>query len=863
MPTFYARTLNVRLSVADSAKTFTPDPVNTLSAEGIIKKDRALDQFEGDAALGTLAETPLSVDDNGCRLGFIGEHQDWPFLMVHAKPKYPFKSTTSNDKSRRKRPVPLRLNTEVADSQDSPLSDLSSPPLSPFPTPDRSGAQANRAGKRDEAQSLQTASNIHQVDGAGDVDPSSSLTSSPRQSHLPNASDPTAPEPVPGYEYSHLSSSFGPSKPNVHGQQLSPSQPQALCLRVLPGKKAFLSAQDPDTARWDTDDLKFDVFLNGELSSSTYVSETTFRKKEKGRIVFSGSRIGRLTEKPWTLMPFTFENTEDNSDPPARKHATAQSRWNEISQCLIHAAESGGRNIDDELPAVGQYLQSLASVPMPATLPSLLTTEAKGFAVIDIIVSVGKGLKKNASNYYLTQPMSVSIRGFGSEKDSSELGSPDAQRKRELVSRDREAPRGKSKADEQIAKQPFFLHHVPRDNPGRSTRKTVVDKKESTGFQGGSDVHRSFGKLSLTGSAVTGSASTPIAPEVDQSPASAPSFRPRKGPISAPRKRTSLPISEVTAPTSPAIPRKRRASLVSPFPTTATPTGPPAFLRKSSSERTKRPRMQYHDVITTQRTLGEEMEAIVKDAEKDVKRRITRSGMEETEDNAELLMTSASPQTVKEKEVSSTQFKKPSARKASLGPPRKQPAQLLVTGTSSAPTVSSAMSAPIHPNDPSLPTEAANRFSSTTYIPPASPQNKSALQSTSNESSPDKPLIQRYRRPTNDASTTPQPINPAAPPSTPMGTPKPNSQSSIAQIVPMYQTPQQPKSTNPSPAHLNQPPASTSTPQASSTPWQAGTLNRDSIISYAGADTVRQTKAEKKGCFREDGVLVGMRFIVG
>lgn len=119
--------------MADVAKTITPDPVSTLCKEGTANTDRAIQQFENYAKDGTLVETPLWSDDDECRLGFLGEQLDTPFLMVHTKPDYPFQTATERAPKRNNKPEPLRLMTG---SQDSPLSDVASSPLSPLTTPD-------------------------------------------------------------------------------------------------------------------------------------------------------------------------------------------------------------------------------------------------------------------------------------------------------------------------------------------------------------------------------------------------------------------------------------------------------------------------------------------------------------------------------------------------------------------------------------------------------------------------------------------------------------------------------------------------------------------------------------------------------
>ncbi|KAI4244595.1 MAG: hypothetical protein LQ352_006760 [Teloschistes flavicans] len=845
MPTFYPKSLNIRLSVADIVKTSTADPVKSLCPEGIVKKDRALDQFKRDA------ETPIPVNDDEFRLSFIGKHKDRPLVMVHVEPKYLFGTASPIGKSRSQKPAPLVLDTEVADAYDSPLSELGSSPLSPFPTSDDSEPRADGAiGEGD--QNMKRAPIAHRLDGTRDNDDADlSWTGTPGQQQRSNASDPQTPEPIHGLMNRLSWPHRDPSVHTPYCEDFGPPSPQALCLRVMPGERAFCSIQDPENGRWCTNDLKFDVFLDGELCTSTSVSKHMFSTKEKSRVICSGARIGQVIEKPWSLMPHARDVPGDLSRSSSEEDAAklAEKRWDEISKNLVLAAELSGRSTDDELPALGQYLQSLASIEMPAALPGMLITKVTGFAVIDVVVSTGLRLTKDNSNPYLRKPTRMSIRTFRSEKNVS------ASKELVAVSQDRESHRGKSKADEQIAKQPYFLHYVPRGNPGRSARKSTGDNKKTFEPSGTPEVNSLFGKLILTKQNGDVSTSRPLAPKSNQSPALAPPSCPRKAPMPGPRERRSVPMAEVTEPTSTAIPRKRNASIMSSFPAaaaTTAPRGPPALLKKASSERAKKPRMAYHYELSNRRTSGEEWQAIVKEAEKDAQRRTTRSETVNSGKEVKSAEMSTQASAMMSRAMEQPHFKKPSARKSSLGGPRKQPVQAASFSdpfTSKSPTATNTSTARNNP----LPSAGDADPSSEKLISSTSSQRNSVPNPTSNESSPDKPLIHRYRRPTKIDPRTPQPIKPVTP------APPPASSS-------LASTPQlQPKSSaKSSPVRKDQIRTSTSaSPVTRPTPWEVPQISRHSIVSYPDGDMVRQTKAQKKACFREDGVVVGVRFIVG
>ncbi|KAL8768820.1 MAG: hypothetical protein Q9194_005605, partial [Teloschistes cf. exilis] len=836
MPTYYARSLNIRLSVADLVKTTTAYPVTGLSAAGIVQKDRALDQFERDAETGTLAETPLPVDDDnndGLRLGFIGKCQSLPLIMVHAKPKYPFSTTSPNDRSRGKRPPPLVIDTQVADGYDSPLSDLSSPPLSPLPASDGSNPQAAEPVEQRD-QNITRAPITHQLDGTADSENAGlSWAGTPGQQQWPNAGNSKAPGPTHDHKNSVLWSGQESSLHAPYGEESSPPSPQALCVRVMPGINAFRSP-----APGADQDLKFDVFLDGELCTSTSMSKILFAK-EKSRIIFSGARIGQVIEKPWCLMPPARMAYGGPNPSSAQGHIVefAQSRWKHVSQKLVLAAKLTGPSIDSELPVLGQYLQALASVKMPGALPGMLTTNMTGFAVIDVVVSTGKLDTKEQSSPYLKQPTYLPIHGFGLENDDSARRRAEARTKREAVSRAREADRGKSKAHEQIAKQLSPLHRELYSTLGRSARKSIGDTRKPTGPSGTLEVEHLLGNLSLMNHNRGDSASTPLAPEPNQSHVIAPPSHARKMPVSEPRKQQSFSMPKVTEPTSTGIPRKRGASLISAYPTPMTiPAGPPAPLQKSSGERVKRPRMPYYNVFTTARTQEEEMEAIVKDAAQDAQRRITRSEMVNSGKEVDITVDiSTQASAIMNRAMKPPRIRKPSARKSSMGGPRKQPAKPARISDPFTSKPLTATATPHNAQDTPLPSiENASPSSSKWQLPSTSPPREPvAYPTSSSDSSSDRPLIQHYSKPppTMRASKIPQPTISASntPPTPAMIKPTRTVRFSIDEQTTPH--PQSAKSSSPAQKDHTGARAQVTTVKGSSG-WEIPAISRDGVVGY-------------------------------
>ena len=83
MPTLYARSTTVQLSVADLENTTTIDYKPSLGSNmGEVTNNAA--EFARGSRNGTLTETPLYTDDSGTHMRFLGRHQNMPFFIVQA-----------------------------------------------------------------------------------------------------------------------------------------------------------------------------------------------------------------------------------------------------------------------------------------------------------------------------------------------------------------------------------------------------------------------------------------------------------------------------------------------------------------------------------------------------------------------------------------------------------------------------------------------------------------------------------------------------------------------------------------------------------------------------------------------------------
>ena len=688
MPSYQTGGLNIRLAVTDFNKTITPNPQSQQNKQSLANAERTMKEFTERGA--TIAETPF-LDADGCSLGFLGRNRDMPFFISHAKPPHPFKEKETKPSSQS---IP-----RDEDSQDSPLTELSSPGLSPFPDLD----DACKADRRSNSLNLPPV-----------------INNSPYQSTMQ-------------------------------------SGVQALCLRIQPARKTFLCGGESRRIKWGHSDMKIDIFLNGDLCSSSYVPESAFYKKAPLRDTFTGARVGWVTEKPWILLPSTFK-VSGFSDPSIRERPTSEGvegRWKEIAQALQIAAKSYGPNERDELCPTSDYLQSLVGLQMPATLPGMLEAGTKHYAIIDVVVVTGRGRKENASAPYLMNPMPLKPESSQNPSPTRVTQENDALEPKKRV---RIGHPTRSAADSEILAQGFSLDYVRRRGAGTVT--PAPDNNEIRGALGPPNWHQSD------------DTSTVRPPQL---------------------------IPEATK-------------------TSSTPSMAIPPLLSTQANHPKRSRMIYHDVIDTRQTWEEELKGIVDRAASDAKRFVTRRS-----NLANPCDSPAFPASIRT--VPTT-----GGLNSENTPRVPNPSKILKLRYRS-PSVPQPASSPAPPN-----------LATTSLSPP--PRN--GMHTTSSPSSPDRPLSQ----------LRPTPSNPTA------NIPKPDLKLDIPAAIPHL----------PAPTISTQPPAST-TPQGRTKrtkqvyqkpkPFEMPALSRDSVVSYAEGDTVRQVRSERGGWFREEAVLVGVRFVVG
>lgn len=177
------------------------------------------------------------------------------------------------------------------------------------------------------------------------------------------------------------------------GFSQNPTKQLALCLKVDCAK--FYEHDNKELRLLGGKDIKFEVFINGQLVDVAF--ESSRPGKRNGILQFHGTRIHRQSEKPWIY-----------ESPASESSSACDQRWVNINQLLKQEASTRGVNKQNERPLTAQFLTTLARSQLPATV------RAKGrrFAVIDLVITAGRGRKFGAETTYITEPSRLLNKKF-------------------------------------------------------------------------------------------------------------------------------------------------------------------------------------------------------------------------------------------------------------------------------------------------------------------------------------------------------------------------------------------------------------------------------------------------------------------
>ena len=435
MPTFVARSTTIHLCTTDKVDT------NSSNLCGNATKDQ-LDSIAYEFKKATvLPERPLR--DGGFQLRFIGNDKDMPFYMVLAGKGIGSDLSASLPKSLgSKNPQKALLND--ADSKPQHQVD-SSEEGSDGLRLDSSGLSTTRGSDR---QLIRSPS----FQSASDLTPSL-ITLNKQQS---------------------LTKSLNPGIPLLT-EYNKPIKPQALCLTIAFTKESFI--KEPYVKTGPPLDVKIDVFFNGVLSASTYVSERN-RNSEPGSdeltYRLAGLRVAQKLEKPWVLVPPT-QNANGTSRNPKRTDSTSKaaalSRWTDLRDALSEEAV-----VDKRKTLIGQYLASLSELEMPPEIECLHNVGCAAYGVIDVVLTAGRGSKKeHAGIEHISEPTRMHVvepRQEGTRRKSGNLSKGNSLIE-PITLASKVAPRPRSFADAHIVAQGYT------DTRPREARKVMRSSKSA------------------------------------------------------------------------------------------------------------------------------------------------------------------------------------------------------------------------------------------------------------------------------------------------------------------------------------------------------------------------------------------------
>ena len=366
MPIFWSRSTRIQLSTTSLESISSCPPANESRSTSITT--------HGIAGTSILSEDLFPHGDNG-DLRFLGAHEDMPFFLVRVgNGLIPFA-----DKM-----------TGGGWSLDFPSSVLSEHPSTSlgFTHPTSRDAVEYQTACVDQSGEQVSASRTHSTFGRPIRRPKSLDTST---SELERASaSPVKASPV------RLPSVPVPASTKQPGYTQLP-----LTLTVSLSASSFIRSFD---ARAKPLDIHIAVFLNGEftasrivparvISGTTEISELTQ--------TFSGRRVGRTRALKWALLPLGLSPDCTRLSPTSLKPGE---RWARISAELDLEADRWGKDGHGERALVGEYLDSLAKIKIPAEVEHAQGVGSLGFGIVDVVIILGKGKKEPATYPYLKEP---------------------------------------------------------------------------------------------------------------------------------------------------------------------------------------------------------------------------------------------------------------------------------------------------------------------------------------------------------------------------------------------------------------------------------------------------------------------------
>lgn len=168
-----------------------------------------------------------------------------------------------------------------------------------------------------------------------------------------------------------------------------PQKPMAISLLIETSLETYRALEHE---KFESKDLMIEAYLNGSL---VHVVLVQCRNKHRatcvsdGKFLLSGTRIHRQIEKPWVY----------ESEPCRSSLYDVAARWSSIGSQLYKSAINKGSH-NNTAPLSGLFLEKLSLM----ALPEELKYGSGRFAVLDVVLVAGSGMKYSQMTTYLKTP---------------------------------------------------------------------------------------------------------------------------------------------------------------------------------------------------------------------------------------------------------------------------------------------------------------------------------------------------------------------------------------------------------------------------------------------------------------------------
>ena len=208
--------------------------------------------------------------------------------------------------------------------------------------------------------------------------------------------------------------------------------PRTLGVVVNLSPDSFLSPSPPTGGlprtkrRGDLQDIQISVFFNGEFCGSELVPKRSISTPSERIRLFSGRRVGQKEERAWVIIPPGQGPDGELRDVLGKRiksiYPTPQSRWDAIGKSLDQEAAGWLTDSRGRKTYTGEYLTSLAKLPMPEEVARMERPGGQRYGVIDVLITVGRGRKLESNHHYINAPMRMLDPCFTPRLDKTRPG---------------------------------------------------------------------------------------------------------------------------------------------------------------------------------------------------------------------------------------------------------------------------------------------------------------------------------------------------------------------------------------------------------------------------------------------------------